>query len=88
MGDPFWKDGFGPMLSETYEVPFGDLAALEAALSQHKIAAVVLEPLQGEAGIVPAPAGYLAAVERLCKKHNTLFVLDEVQTVSACSTES
>ena len=80
MGDPFWKEGFGPMLSETYEVPFGDVAALEAALTQHKIAAVVLEPLQGEAGIVPAPTGYLAAVERLCKKHGTLFVLDEVQT--------
>jgi ornithine--oxo-acid transaminase len=80
MGDGFWKDGFGPMLPETYEVPFGDIAALEATLQQNKIAAVVLEPLQGEAGIVPAPAGYLAAVERLCKKHGTLFVLDEVQT--------
>jgi ornithine--oxo-acid transaminase len=80
MGDPFWKEGFGPMLPETYEVPFGDIAALEATLQQHKIAAIVLEPLQGEAGIVPAPPGYLAAVERLCKKHGSLFVLDEVQT--------
>lgn len=80
MGDPFWKEGFGPMLPETYEVPFGDIAALEATLQQNKIAAVVLEPLQGEAGIVPAPPGYLAAVERLCKKHGALFVLDEVQT--------
>jgi ornithine--oxo-acid transaminase len=80
MGDGFWKDGFGPMLPETCEVPFGDIAALEATLQQNKIAAVVLEPLQGEAGIVPAPAGYLAAVERLCKKHGALFVLDEVQT--------
>jgi ornithine--oxo-acid transaminase len=80
MGDPFWKDGFGPMLPETYEVPFGDIAALETVLRQHKIAAIVLEPLQGEAGIVPAPAGYLAEVERLSKKHGTLFVLDEVQT--------
>jgi len=80
MGDPFWKEGFGPMLPETYEVPFADIAVLEATLQQHKIAAVVLEPLQGEAGIVPAPPGYLAAVERLCKKHGALFVLDEVQT--------
>jgi ornithine--oxo-acid transaminase len=80
MGDPFWKEGFGPMLPETYEVPFGDIATLEATLQQNKVAAVVLEPLQGEAGIVPAPAGYLAAVERLCKKHGSLFVLDEVQT--------
>ncbi len=80
MGNPFWKEGFGPMLSETYEVPFGDIAALESTLRQHKPAAVVLEPLQGEAGIIPAPAGYLAAVERLSKKHGALFVLDEVQT--------
>ena len=69
MGDAFWKEGFGPMLPETYEVPFGDIAPLEVTLQQNKIAAVVLEPLQGEAGIVPAPVGYLAAVERLCKKH-------------------
>jgi ornithine--oxo-acid transaminase len=80
MGDSFWKEGFGPMLPETYEIPFGDIAALEAALRQHKPAAVVLEPLQGEAGIIPAPTGYLAAVQSLCKKHGTLFVLDEVQT--------
>ena len=80
MGEGFWKDGFGPMLPETYEVPFGDIAALHATLQQNKIAAVVLEPLQGEAGIVPPPNGYLATVERLCKKHGALFVLDEVQT--------
>lgn len=80
MGDPFWKEGFGPMLPETYEIPFGDIATLEAILQQHKIAAIVLEPLQGEAGIIPAPIGYLAAVERLSKKHGALFVLDEVQT--------
>jgi ornithine--oxo-acid transaminase len=80
MGDPFWKDGFGPMLPETHEVPFGDAQALETILGTRKIAALVLEPLQGEAGIIPAPAGYLAAAERLCKKYGTLFVLDEVQT--------
>jgi len=80
MGDPFWKDGFGPMLPETHEVPFGETQALETILSTRKIAALVLEPLQGEAGIVPAPSGYLASAERLCKKYGTLFVLDEVQT--------
>lgn len=80
MGDAFWKEGFGPMLPETYEVPFGELAALEDSLRAHKIAAVVLEPLQGEAGIVPAPPGYLSGVEALCKKYGALFVLDEVQT--------
>jgi ornithine--oxo-acid transaminase len=80
MGDPFWKEGFGPMLPETYEVPFADTAALEATLRQHKIAAVILEPLQGEAGIIPPPPNYLATVQSLCKKHGALFVLDEVQT--------
>lgn len=80
MGDEFWKEGFGPLLPETYEIPFGDLAALDAALRQHKIAAVILEPLQGEAGIVPPPPHYLASVQALCKKHGALFVLDEVQT--------
>ena len=80
MGDAFWKEGFGPMLPETYEIPFGDIAALESTIHQHKPAAVVLEPLQGEAGIIPAPVGYLAAVQTLCKKHGALFVLDEVQT--------
>lgn len=80
MGDDFWKEGFGPLLPETYEIPFGDLAALDAALRQHKIAAVILEPLQGEAGIVPPPPHYLASVQALCKKHGALFVLDEVQT--------
>jgi len=80
MGDPFWKEGFGPMLPETHEVAFGDLVGLEEILRTRKIAALVLEPLQGEAGIVPAPAGYLAGAEHLCQKYGTLFVLDEVQT--------
>jgi ornithine--oxo-acid transaminase len=80
MGDDFWKNGFGPMLPDTHEVTFGDLEGLEAVLRSRKIAAVVLEPLQGEAGIIPAPSGYLAGVERLCKKYGTLFILDEVQT--------
>ncbi len=80
MGDPFWKEGFGPMLPETHEVVFGDLVGLEEILRARRIATLVLEPLQGEAGIVTAPAGYLAGAERLCKKYGTLFVLDEVQT--------
>lgn len=80
MGDSFWKEGFGPMLPETHEVPFGDTVALEATLRQNKVAAVILEPLQGEAGIVPPPTNYLASVEALCKRHGALFVLDEVQT--------
>ncbi|MHB1701863.1 MAG: aspartate aminotransferase family protein [Acidobacteriaceae bacterium] len=80
MGDPFWREGFGPMLSGTIEVPFNDLAAMEKALAKRKVAAVVLEPIQAEAGIVLPAQGYLNAVQELCKKYGTLFVLDEVQT--------
>ncbi|HWB32869.1 MAG TPA: aspartate aminotransferase family protein [Acidobacteriaceae bacterium] len=80
MGDSFWREGFGPMLAGTYEVPFNDTAALAAVLKQEKIAAVVLEPIQGEAGMVVPSHDYLAAVQELCRKHGALLVLDEVQT--------
>ena len=80
MGDDFWREGFGPMLDGTHEVPFGDLDALEKALKGRTIAAVVLEPIQAEAGIITPPSEYLAGVEKLCVKYGTLFVLDEVQT--------
>ncbi len=80
MGSDFWRESFGPMLSGTHEVPFGNIPALEKVLATKKIAAVFLEPIQAEAGIILPPAGYLAEVQRLCRKHGTLFVLDEVQT--------
>lgn len=80
MGNDFWREGFGPMLPETYAVPFGDSDALGRLLKEKKIAAVILEPLQADAGIVLAPAGYLSEVQSLCRKHGALFVLDEVQT--------
>ncbi len=80
MGDPFWRDGFGPLLPHTTEVPFNDLSALEAALKTRTIAAVVLEPIQSEAGIILPNPDYLPGVQALCRKHKTLFVLDEVQT--------
>ena len=80
MGDAFWKDKFGPMLSGTVAVPFGDLAALEQTLSSGRYAAFFVEPVQSEAGIrVPEPQ-YLAEAARLCHRHGTLLVLDEVQT--------
>lgn len=80
MGDPFWREGFGPLLPGMVEVPFGDIQAMEIALKTRAIAAVVLEPIQGEGGIVVPTQEYMAAVEALCRKHKTLFVLDEVQT--------
>ena len=80
MGDPFWRQGFGPLLPETESVPFDDPAALEAKLATKRFAALVLEPIQGEAGVrVPSP-DYLADAQALCRKFGTLFVLDEVQT--------
>ena len=80
MGDEFWREGFGPMLSGTTAVPFGDLQCLEEALAKRKVAAVVLEPIQGEAGIIVPAAGYLKGVEDLCRRYGSIFVLDEVQT--------
>jgi len=80
MGDPWWREGFGPFLPGTVEVSFGDLEALETVLKKEETAAVILEPIQAEAGIVLPPEGYLARAEALCRKHGALFVLDEVQT--------
>jgi len=76
----FWAKGFGPLLSHMEEVKFGDLAALEIKLAPKTIAAVVLEPIQGEAVIRIPDQNYLLAVQALCRKYGTLFVLDEVQT--------
>jgi putrescine aminotransferase len=70
---------FEPLLANFTEVPFGDVEALEKALNKD-IAAVILEPVQGEGGIHPAPEGYLKAVRELTHKHGTLLIADEVQT--------
>jgi ornithine--oxo-acid transaminase len=80
MDDPFWRDGFGPLLPGTEPVPFGDLPALEAKLKARDIAAFIVEPVQSEAGIRIPPAEYLGAAQAACRKYGTLFVLDEVQT--------
>lgn len=80
MGNDFWREDFGQMLDGTHAVPFGDLTKLEKLLKERTVAAVVLEPIQAEAGIILPPAGYLASAQRLCLKYGTLFVLDEVQT--------
>jgi ornithine--oxo-acid transaminase len=80
MGDPFWREGFGPLLPDTSAIPFGDLGALESNLGSKKVAAYVVEPIQAEAGIRVPDATYLKAAQFLCQRHGTLFVLDEVQT--------
>jgi ornithine--oxo-acid transaminase len=79
VGDEFFKDGFGPLLPGCAQVPFGDLAALEEALRPRDVAAFIVEPVQGRT-VTPAPEGYLAAAQALCRRYGTLFVVDEIQT--------
>jgi ornithine--oxo-acid transaminase len=78
-GDGAFREGFGPQLADAVRVPFGDAAALEAALRGGDVAAFFVEPIQGK-GVNMPPAGYLAEAARLCKKHGTLLVADEIQT--------
>jgi ornithine--oxo-acid transaminase len=80
MSDPFWREGFGPLLQDAAGVPFGDLAALDKQLNSKRFAAFIVEPIQSEAGIKIPPTGYLQGAEALCRRTGTLFVLDEVQT--------
>lgn len=76
---PAKQDPFRPLPGDVVVVPFGDEAALIGAIDD-ETAAVFLEPIQGEGGVIPAPAGYLAAARRACDAHGALLVLDEVQT--------
>lgn len=74
-----YRDAFGPFAGGFRTIPFGDLRALEGAISAHTCAFLV-EPIQGEGGIVVPPPGYLAAARALCRERNVLFVCDEIQT--------
>jgi succinylornithine aminotransferase len=78
-GQPKYSDGFGPKIQGITHVPYNDLAALKAAISD-KTCAVVLEPIQGEGGVLPAEQAYLEGARALCDAHNALLVFDEVQT--------
>jgi len=72
---------FRPLLGGVTHVPYGDLPALAAALQRHQgEAAVIVEPVQGEAGVCIPPAGYLASVRALCSEYGALMIVDEVQT--------
>ncbi len=76
--DAEYKRGFGPMLPGIDLIPYGDIKALEAAITPNT-AAFLIEPIQGEAGIIIPPAGYMKAARELCKKNNVLFIADEIQ---------
>lgn len=78
-GRDMYRDPFKPLLEGFSHVPFGDIKALEETVDG-ETAAVILEPVQGEGGIIVPPAGYLKAVEELCHKNGALFIADEVQT--------
>lgn len=78
-GQPKYSEGFGPAISGISHVPYNDIAALEAQISE-RTCAVVLEPVQGEGGVIPASTEYLKAVRALCDKHDALLIFDEVQS--------
>ncbi|MDX1722937.1 MAG: aspartate aminotransferase family protein [Pseudomonas sp.] len=78
-GQPKYSDGFGPKIQGISHVPYNDIEALRAAVSA-KTCAVVLEPIQGEGGVLPADLAYLQAARELCDQHDALLIFDEVQT--------
>jgi ornithine--oxo-acid transaminase len=77
--EPSYKENFGPFTPGFVAIPYGDAEAFEKVITPNT-AAILLEPIQGEAGVVIPPAGYLKKVAELCKKHNVLFIADEIQT--------
>ena len=79
-GQPRKHEAFLPLPEGFRSVAYGDLGALEDAVASPSVAAVLLEAIQGEAGVVVPPAGYLTAVRRVCDEHGILLMLDEIQT--------
>jgi ornithine--oxo-acid transaminase len=77
--DPLAREGFGPLTPGFRIVPYGDIDAVREAIDFETVA-VLLEPVQGEAGVILPPPGYLAAVRELCTEQNVLFVADEIQS--------
>lgn len=78
-GRDLYREPFKPLLDGFTHVPFGNIAAMESAVDE-ETAAVILEPIQGEGGIIIPPAGYLRQVKELCEAKGALFIADEVQT--------
>ena len=77
--EPQYKEDFGPFTPGFVEVPFGDAAALEAAITPNTVG-FMIEPIQGEGGVILPPDGWLAETFEICKRHNVLYIADEIQT--------
>jgi ornithine--oxo-acid transaminase len=77
--DEQYREGFGPFTPGFKVIPFGDAAALEAAIT-HNTVGFLVEPIQGEAGVIVPPEGYLKEVREICTKNNVVLILDEIQT--------
>ncbi|HEX2414835.1 MAG TPA: ornithine--oxo-acid transaminase [Thermoleophilaceae bacterium] len=78
--DPLARDGFGPATPGFVHVPYGDANALRSAVADTRVVAFLVEPVQGEAGVIPAPAGYLTEAAAICADADVLLVADEVQS--------
>ena len=78
-GQPKYSDGFGPKPADIVHVPFNDLEAVKAVIDDHTCA-IVVEPIQGEGGVVPATQEFMQGLRALCDEHHALLVLDEVQS--------
>ena len=78
-GQPKYSEDFAPLPQGITHIPFNDVAALEAAVSD-KTCAVIIEPVQGESGVLPADEAFLQAARRLCDQYDAALIFDEVQT--------
>ncbi|KAM7072665.1 ornithine aminotransferase, mitochondrial isoform 2-T3 [Molossus nigricans] len=78
--DPSSYEGFGPFMPGFELIPYNDLPALERALQDPNVAGFMVEPIQGEAGVIVPDPGYLVGVRELCSQHQVLFIADEIQT--------
>ena len=79
-GNDTYQRPFAPLLPECQAIPFGDPEALERALHSRRFAAFIVEPIQGEGGMIVPPAGYLRSAQEMCRAAGTLLIVDEVQT--------
>ena len=78
--DPLAREGFGPFTPGFVSVPYGDAEALSAVLAHPDVVAFLVEPIQGEAGVIVPPDGYLRAARELCSEHGVLMIADEIQS--------